>query len=112
MTTFIGILDNCNEWTDKEEEKNSKDIIAYDGKICRGSKHDNTKDGRIQPINVMTEFNVIKDIPLATRFINEKTNEHISFAKSLLYQFYRGLRQIKVIGRSKNIDNYGLRCIF
>ncbi len=139
MITFIGILANCNEWTeirefalshsewlskfldlkydipsistitrtmslidpaelevicvnvlvqkindlnelllkqeDKKEEQSFKDIIAYDGKICRGSKRDNTKNGKIQPINAMTAFNVTKDIPLATRFINEKTNE-------------------------------------
>lgn len=53
-----------------------KDIIAYDGKICRGSKRDNTKnDGKVLPVNAMTAFNVTKDIPLATKFIGDKTNE-------------------------------------
>lgn len=57
------------------EEKTAKDIIAYDGKVCRSSKRNNTRNGEILPVNAMTAFNVTKDIPLATKFINEKTNE-------------------------------------
>ena len=57
------------------ETSDEKDIISYDGKICRGSKRDNTKNGEIKPVNAMTAYNVTKDISLATRFIEDKTNE-------------------------------------
>lgn len=134
MITLIGLLSNCNEWTEihefavlknkwfskfldlkfgipslstirktmalvdpKEleeisvkliikkineyirilqiEETKEKDILAYDGKVCRSSKRENTKNGEIKPLNAMTAFNVTKDISLATCFIEEKTNE-------------------------------------
>lgn len=134
MIVFIGLLGNCNEWTEIHEfavlknkwfskflnleygipslstirktmtlvdpkeletvcvqfiikkiteyqkilnvkENEEKDIIAYDGKVCRGSKRENTKKGEIKPVNAMSAFNVTKDITLATRFIEEKTNE-------------------------------------
>lgn len=57
------------------EESKEKDIISYDGKVCCGSKRDDTKDGKIKPVNAMTAFNVTKDISLATCFIEDKTNE-------------------------------------
>ncbi len=59
----------------EDKENISKDIIAYDGKVCRGSKRNNTIKGEVLPVNAMTAFNVTKDIPLATKFISEKTNE-------------------------------------
>lgn len=52
-----------------------KDTIAYDGKTCNGSKRINTKNGKVKPVNAMSAFNVTKDICLATKFIDEKTNE-------------------------------------
>ena len=61
--------------SDENEENPPKDIIAYDGKVCKGSKRDNTINGEVLPVNAMTAFNVTKDIPLATKFIGEKTNE-------------------------------------
>jgi len=135
MIAFIGILSNCNEWTEiyefalmhkkwlekfldlkygipslsvikttmaitdpreleevcvkiiiekieqlrklfiSDETEKTKDIISYDGKVCRGSKRNCTKEGEVLPVNAMTAFNVSKDIPLATKFIDEKTNE-------------------------------------
>ena len=57
------------------EEKNEKDIMAYDGKICKGSKRENTVKGKIRPVNAMSAFNVTKGICVATKFIEEKTNE-------------------------------------
>ncbi len=57
------------------EETEEKDIIAFDGKVCRGSKRDDTKTGEVKPVNAMTAFNVSKDISLSTCFIEEKTNE-------------------------------------
>lgn len=139
MITFVGLLGNCNEWTEiyefalihkewlkkflnlkydipsistirktmalvdpneleeiciniiikkikqlsemfmneevKEENDIPKDIISYDGKVCRSSKRNNTINGEVLPVNSMTAFNVTKDIPLATKFIDEKTNE-------------------------------------
>ena len=61
--------------SNENNEDMQKDIIAYDGKICRGSKRDNTVNGEVLPVNAMTAFNVTKDIPLATKFIGDKTNE-------------------------------------
>lgn len=58
-----------------EEDKKEKDVISYDGKVCRSSKRNCTINGEILPVNAMTAFNVTKDIPLATKFIDEKTNE-------------------------------------
>lgn len=134
MIVFIGLLSNCNEWTEihefavlkykwfskfldlefgipslstirktmalidpreleeisvkliikkieeymsilQIEKTKEKDILAYDGKVCRSSKRDNTKNGEIKPVNAMTVFNVTKDISLATHFIEDKTNE-------------------------------------
>ena len=74
------IIDKINKLTDlfisnDDNEVISKDIIAYDGKVCCGSKRNNTINGEVLPVNAMTAFNVTKDIPLATKFINEKTNE-------------------------------------
>ena len=73
------IIDKINQLTDLFIPNNnaiaSKDIIAYDGKVCRVSKRNNTINGEILPVNAMTAFNVTKDIPLATKFISEKTNE-------------------------------------
>jgi len=61
--------------SNKNEENDSKDVIAYDGKFCCSSKRNSTKEGEILPVNAMTAFNVTKDLPLATKFISEKTNE-------------------------------------
>ena len=47
-----------------------KDVIAYDGKTCNGSKRINTKNGKVKPVNAMSAFNVTKDICLATKFID------------------------------------------
>ena len=57
------------------DSDDKKDVISYDGKTCCGSRRDNTINGEILPVNAMTAFNVTKDIPLATKFIDEKTNE-------------------------------------
>lgn len=59
----------------KIEETDEKDIMAYDGKICKGSSRKNTVQGKIKPVNAMSAFNVTKDICVATKFIEEKTNE-------------------------------------
>ncbi len=59
----------------KVEEKEEKDIIAYDGKVCKGSGRKSTMKGKIKPVNAMSAFNVTKDICLATKFIEDKTNE-------------------------------------
>lgn len=59
----------------EDEERVTKDILSYDGKVCRSSKRNNTINGEILPVNAMTAFNVTKDIPLATKFIEDKTNE-------------------------------------
>ena len=74
------IIEKINKLTDlfisnDDNKVVSKDIIAYDGKVCCGSKRNNTINGEVSPVNAMTAFNVTKDIPLATKFINEKTNE-------------------------------------
>lgn len=74
------IIEKINKLTEllisnDNNEITPKDIIAYDGKLCRGSKRNNTINGKILPVNAMTAFNVTKDIPLATKFIDEKTNE-------------------------------------
>lgn len=74
------IIDKINKLTDlfmsnDDNEVVLKDIMAYDGKVCCDSKHNNTNNGEVLPVNAMTAFNVTKDIPLATKFINEKTNE-------------------------------------
>lgn len=61
--------------TNVELNTSEKDIIAYDGKTCNGSKRINTKNGKVKPVNAMSAFNVTKDICLATKFIDEKTNE-------------------------------------
>ena len=61
--------------SEENDENIQKDIIAYDGKVCRGSKREKTINGEVLPVNAMTAFNVTKDIPLATKFIKEKTNE-------------------------------------
>lgn len=49
----------------ENEENIPKDIIAYDGKACRGSKSNNTINGKVLTVNAMTAFNVAKDISLA-----------------------------------------------
>lgn len=71
------IIRKVNELTDLfiKDNNNDKDILAYDGKVCRGSGRDNTVNGKVKPVNAMTAFNVSKDLPLATKFIDEKTNE-------------------------------------
>ena len=74
------IIEKINQLTEllisnDNNEVTSKDIIAYDGKVCRGSKRNNTINGEVLPVNAMTAFNVTKDIPLATKFVGEKTNE-------------------------------------
>ena len=75
------IIEKINELTNlliPQENKDSrieKDIISYDGKVCCGSRRNNTINGVVSPVNAMTAFNVTKDIPLATKFIAEKTNE-------------------------------------
>lgn len=133
MITFLGLMANCNEWTEIREfavlhhewfklfldltydipslstikrcisvvdpseleevciemiinkitqlqelldvKTEGKEIVAYDGKVCRGSKREETKDGKVKPLNAMTAFNVTKDISLGTKFIEDKTNE-------------------------------------
>lgn len=65
---------NDNKNTNEESIK-EKDVISYDGKVCRSSKRDTSLQGEVQPLNAMTAFNVTKDIPLATKFISDKTNE-------------------------------------
>lgn len=59
----------------KMEEAKEKDIMAYDGKICKGSSREDTVKGKVKPVNAMSAFNVSKDICIATKFIEEKTNE-------------------------------------
>ena len=57
-------------------EKNiEKDIISYDGKVCNSSSRKKSKTGKQKPVNAMSAFNVTKDMCLATKFIDEKTNE-------------------------------------
>lgn len=58
--------------SDENNENPSKDIIAYDEKVYRSSKRDNTINGEVLPVNAMIAFNVTKDISLATKFIGEK----------------------------------------
>ena len=57
------------------EATKKRETISYDGKTCNGSKRIETKNGKIKPTNAMSAFNVDKDICLATKFIEEKTNE-------------------------------------
>jgi len=71
IITKIGQLSDLLNLSKDDE----KDIISYDGKVCRASKRVCTRDGEVLPVNAMTAFNVSKDIPLATKFIEEKTNE-------------------------------------
>lgn len=59
-----------------QNEKNiEKDIISYDGKVCNSSSRKKSKTGKQKPANAMSAFNVTKDMCLATKFIDEKTNE-------------------------------------
>lgn len=59
-----------------QNEKNiEKDIISYDGKVCNSSSRKKSKTGKQKPVNAMSAFNVTKDMCLATKFIDEKTNE-------------------------------------
>ena len=64
-----------NEKQKEQIKQEEKDIISYDGKVCRGSKRDNTNNGEIKPVNAMTAYNSTKDLCLATKFIEDKTNE-------------------------------------
>lgn len=57
------------------DEAKEKDIISYDGKVCNSSSRKKSKTGTQKPVNAMSAFNVTKDICLATKFIDEKTNE-------------------------------------
>ena len=57
------------------DEVKEKDIISYDGKVCNSSSRKKSKTGTQKPVNAMSAFNVTKDICLATKFIDEKTNE-------------------------------------
>lgn len=57
------------------EDAEEKDIMSYDGKTCNGSSRENTVNGKVKPVNAMSAFNVSKDICVATKFIEEKTNE-------------------------------------
>ncbi len=62
------IIDKINKLTDlfmsnDDNEVVLKDIMAYDGKVCCGSKRNNTNNGEVLPVNAMTAFNVTKDIP-------------------------------------------------
>lgn len=57
------------------EDTEEKDIMSYDGKTCNGSSRENTVNGKVKPVNAMSAFNVSKDICVATKFIEEKTNE-------------------------------------
>ncbi len=76
VNIIIKKINQLNELFNKEkEEGKERDIIAYDGKVCCGSKRKSTVNGEIKPVNAMTAFNVTKDIPLATKFIEDKTNE-------------------------------------
>lgn len=59
----------------QNEKKIEKDIISYDGKVCNSSSRKKSKTGKQKPVNAMSAFNVTKDMCLATKFIDEKTNE-------------------------------------
>lgn len=72
--TEIVALFGDNQKSQTEEIK-EKDIISYDGKVCNGSSRKSSKTGEQKPVNAMSAFNVTKDICLATKFIDEKTNE-------------------------------------
>ena len=76
VNIIIEKINGLEELFDNKKEEN-KDIIAYDGKICCGSKRNKVfySKEKVLPVNAMTAFNVTKDITLATKFIKEKTNE-------------------------------------
>ena len=57
------------------DEVKEKDIISYDGKVCNSSSRKKSKTGKQKPVNAMSAFNVTKGMCLATKFIDEKTNE-------------------------------------
>ena len=73
VTEMIELFES-NQSTQIEDFK-EKDIISYDGKVCNGSSRKSSKTGEQKPVNAMSAFNVTKDICLATKFIDEKTNE-------------------------------------
>lgn len=73
VTEMIEFFEN-NQGIQIENFKD-KDIISYDGKVCNGSSRKSSKAGEQKPVNAMSAFNVTKDICLATKFIDEKTNE-------------------------------------
>lgn len=72
---IIKIVTKLEEITNYQIDKKQKETIAYDGKVCRGSKRENAKGDKIKPVNAMSAYNVDKDICLATKFIEDKTNE-------------------------------------
>lgn len=55
--------------------ENKRDIIALDGKNCNGSSRESSKEGKIRSVQAMSAYSNKYDMPLATEFIDEKTNE-------------------------------------
>ncbi len=84
VNIIIEKINELEELFDNKKEED-KDIIAYDGKICCGSKRNKAFDSKekVLPVNAMTAFNVTKDITIATKFIKEKSriNKTIRFDK-------------------------------
>ncbi|MEG1820828.1 MAG: hypothetical protein RR201_01105, partial [Malacoplasma sp.] len=55
--------------------KNKRDILTLDGKNCNGSGGESSKVGKIKSVQAMTAYSNKYDMPLATEFTDEKTNE-------------------------------------
>lgn len=69
------IMSKINEIEYSINLKNEKDIKVLDGKVIKSSGRKNSINGEIKPVQAMTAYSTKYDIPMATEFIEDKTNE-------------------------------------
>ncbi len=69
------ILEKASIMEKKLHLENKRDILTLDGKVCKSSGRNSSKDGKIKSLQVMSAYSNKYDMPLATEFIDDKTNE-------------------------------------
>lgn len=69
------IYDITSEIEKKLHIENKRDIISLDGKEINSSGRNNSINGRIENIQVMSAYSSKYEMTLATEFIEDKSNE-------------------------------------
>lgn len=69
------ILEKTSIMEKKLHLENKRDILTLDGKVCKGSSRNSSKDGKVKSVQAMSAYSNKYDMTLATEFIDEKTNE-------------------------------------